>query len=81
MLAPAYILQNQDATRGITALPIPRAGIFTINYALVAHNRTARSPVHNWLWEQITCTIREVRSHQPHKMRQRVTAGSADLNK
>ena len=81
MLAPAYILQNEDATRGITALPIPRAGVFNINYALVAHNRTARSPMHNWLWEQITCTIRELHIHQPHKMRQRVTAGSSGLSK
>ena len=81
MLAPAYILQNEDATRGITALPIPRAGVFNINYALVAHNRTARSPMHNWLWEQITCTIRELRIDRPHKMRQRVTAGSSGLSK
>ena len=78
MPAPAYILQNEDATRGITALPVPRSDDYTINYALVAHNRTANSALHNWLWEQITCTIAELRTPQPRKMRQRFAAGSAD---
>ena len=78
MIAPAYILQTEDATPGITALPAPLAGAFNIDYALVAHNRTANSPLHNWLWEQITCTIRDLRTQPAHKMRQRVTAGSTD---
>ncbi|MEH6636821.1 MAG: LysR family transcriptional regulator [Halioglobus sp.] len=80
MPAPAYILQNEDATRGITALPVPQSGDFSINYALVAHKRTANSPLHNWLWEQITCTIADLRTPHPRKMRQRVAAGSIDQN-
>ena len=80
MLAPVYILQNEEATRGITALPTPMDSAVNINYALVAHNRTAKSPLHNWLWQEITCTIAELRTQQPSKMRQRITAGSADSN-
>ena len=81
MPAPAYILQNEDATRGITALPVPQGQDYSINYALVAHNRTANSALHNWLWEQITCTIAELRTPQPRKMRRRVAAGSVDSHK
>ena len=81
MIAPAYILQTEDATPGITALPAPQAGAFNIHYALVAHNRTANSPLHNWLWEQITCTIEDLRTQPAQKIRQRVTAGSTDSNR
>jgi len=80
MPAPSYILQNEDVTRGITALPVPREGDYSLNYALVAHNRTANSPMHNWLWEQITCTIADLRTPQLRKIRHRVAAGSNDLN-
>jgi len=80
MPAPAYILQNEDATRGITALPVPREGDYSLNYALVAHNRTANSPMHNWLWEQITCTIADLRTPQLRKIRHRIAAGRNDLN-
>ena len=80
MPAPSYILQNADVTRGITALPVPREGDYSLNYALVAHNRTANSPMHNWLWEQITCTIADLRTPQLRKIRHRVAAGSNDLN-
>ena len=81
MPAPAYILQNEDATQGITALPVPRAEDYSLNYALVAHQRTARSALHNWLWQQITCTIRELRTTQPRKLRQRMAAGSNTAGK
>jgi len=79
MPAPAYLLQQADATIGITGVPLPRDANVSINYALVAHKRTANSPLHNWLWEQITGTIRELRTPLERKLRQRVTAGSADL--
>lgn len=46
--------------------------VVNINYALLAHNRTDKSPLHNnWLWQQITCTIGELRSQQARKIRQR----------
>ena len=78
MPAPAYILQNEGATRGICALPPVASGLPTTNYALVAHKRTAHSPLHNWLWNEITCTIRDLRTPLSRKIRQRVAAGSAD---
>jgi len=79
MPAPAYLLQQEDATAGITGLPVPRGGDLSVNYAMVTHKRTSNSPMHNWLWDQITCTIRELRTPLQRKMRQRITAGSADL--
>lgn len=78
MLSPAYLLQNEGATRGITALSIPDSNDYSINYALVSHIRTANSALHNWLWDQITCTIRGLRTPLPRKMRQRVAAQSTD---
>ncbi len=72
-------LTREDTTAGITGLPVPRESDLSINYALVAHQRTSNSPVHNWLWDQITCTIRELHTPLQRKMRQRITAGSADL--
>ena len=78
MPAPVYILQNEDATRGITALPFPLNEDYTLDYALVAHERTAHSPLHSWLWQEITCTIRDLRTPLPRKLRQRFAAGSND---
>lgn len=80
MPAPAYILQNEEATAGITGLPTPGDTNLSINYALVAHKRTANSPLHNWLWEEITCTIRELRTPLERKIRQRITAGRTNEN-
>jgi DNA-binding transcriptional LysR family regulator len=78
MPAPAFLLQQEDATAGIIGLPLPAAADFSVNYALVAHQRTCNSPLHNWLWEQITCNIRELRTPVQRKLRQRITAGSAN---
>lgn len=78
MPAPAYIMQNVDATRDITALPLPQAADYSLQYALVAHRRTAHSPLHNWLWEEMRSTIRDLRTPMARKLRQRVP-GSADI--
>lgn len=78
MPGPAFLLQNQSVSQGITARPIPDMGDTSVNYVLVAHQRTENSPLHNWLWEQITCTIRELRPTQPRKLRQRVAAGAEE---
>ncbi len=75
MPAPAYVLQNTHATEGITGLPVPGDSSGAIEYALVAHQRTAHSPLHNWLWEEIRCTIRELRTPQQRKVRKRISAG------
>ncbi len=77
MLGPAFLTQNESISHGITALPVPRIGDSMVNYVLAAHQRTENSPLHNWLWEEITCTIRELRPTQPRKLRQRVAAGAA----
>tara|TARA_R110000823_G_scaffold130015_14_gene257987 strand:- start:8500 stop:9480 length:981 start_codon:yes stop_codon:yes gene_type:complete len=71
---PAYVLQNNAAMAGITGLPVPMESQVGLSYALVAHKRTINSPLHNWLWEEITCTIRELRTSQQYKLRQRIPA-------
>lgn len=76
MPGPAFLLQNESVAQGITAQPFPGAEDISVDYVLVSHHRTANSPMHSWLWEQITCTIRELRPTQPRKLRQRVAAGS-----
>ena len=78
MPAPAYVMRNAEATRGVTALPPPKGGNLSLDYALVAHRRTLNSPLHNWLWQEITCTIRDLRPTLPHKQRRRVAASSND---
>lgn len=50
---PAYILRNRIATQGIVALPNPESIDYRIRYMLVGHQRTAHSPLHQWLWQQI----------------------------
>lgn len=78
MPGPAFLLQNESISRGISARSLPGLGETSMDYVLVAHQRTENSPLHNWLWEQITCTIRELRPTQPRKLRQRVAAGAAE---
>jgi DNA-binding transcriptional LysR family regulator len=78
MPAPAYLLQQEGATTGISGLPMPRESDLNVHYALVAHKRTSNSPLHNWLWEQITSTIRVMRTPLQRKVRQRVTAGTTN---
>lgn len=75
MPGPAYVLQSEGATAGITALPVPDGDEYQLDYVMVAHQRTAHSPVHAWLWEEITCTIRQLRTPQLRKLRQRMIAG------
>jgi hypothetical protein len=78
MPAPAYLLQQSSTCSGITGRSMPVEGTLRVDYALVAHKRTANPPLHNWLWDQITCTIAELRTPLQRKTRQRMTAGSAD---
>lgn len=75
--APAYLLQQDGATVGITGLSMPLETQLDIHYALVTHKRTASSSLHNWLREQITCTIRKLRTPLERKVRQRIPAVSA----
>ncbi|NQX90327.1 MAG: LysR family transcriptional regulator [Halioglobus sp.] len=62
MPAPAYLLEQGRASAGLTGVTMPAGGEINIEYALVAHNRTANSPLHNWVWNQITTTVDELRA-------------------
>ncbi|MFV8816235.1 LysR family transcriptional regulator [Haliea sp. E17] len=74
MFGPSYLTQNEKLSQGITALPLPTDEQYSVEYSLVAHQRTENSPLHNWLWEQISDTIRDLRPAPPRKLRQRVPA-------
>ena len=64
---PAYLVRNEQATRGIAALPVPEGASYELQYRLVAHERTAHSALHNWLWEQILDTLRGLRVRTIHR--------------
>ena len=64
---PAYITRNEQATSGIVALPLPGDEQTELDYRLVAHSRTERSAVHNWLWGQILDTLRDMRMRSVHR--------------
>ena len=64
---PAYITRNERATYGITALPLPGEEQDELDYRLVAHTRTERSAMHNWLWDQILDTLRDMRLRSVHR--------------
>ena len=78
MPGPAYILQNGRVSQGITGFSLPSDEDYNVDYVFVSHHRTDNSPLHNWLWQEITCTIRDLRPEQPRKLRQRLAAGSVD---
>ena len=64
---PAYLTRNEQATRDIIALPVPEGAQYDLEYRLVAHARTAHSPLHSWLWEQILDTLRDMRVRTVHR--------------
>jgi DNA-binding transcriptional LysR family regulator len=61
MPGPAYMLRNRLATEGIVSLPLPEASDYSLRYMLVAHQRTANSPVHQWFLALLLETIAELR--------------------
>ena len=61
MPAPPFLLGNPTAAFDIQVLTMPSELDYNINYMLVRHNRTAKSPVHNWLWQQISEVLDELR--------------------
>ena len=64
---PAYLTRNEQATRDIIALPVPEGAQYDLEYRLVGHARTEHSPLHNWLWEQILDTLRDMRVRTVHR--------------
>lgn len=62
MPAPAYLLEQGRASAGITGCMMPQGGELDLDYVLVAHERTVNSPLHNWLWRQITSVVADMRA-------------------
>ena len=77
---PAYVLQNSHTTNGIVALRTPPGSDYTLKYMLVAHRRTGHSPMHQWLWDQVLDTIREMAAENPVTQHVRYPAILRPLN-
>ena len=67
LLCPAYLARNDGATRDVVALSLPPEHATIIDYALVAHERTQRSALHQWLWSEIVDTVRNMRMRTVHR--------------
>jgi DNA-binding transcriptional LysR family regulator len=67
LFCPAYLARSDGATRDIVALPMPAEYAQTVEYTLVAHQRTQQSPVHQWLWDQIIDTVKTLRVRTVHR--------------
>jgi DNA-binding transcriptional LysR family regulator len=67
LLCPAYLARNDGATRDVVALSLPPDHATIIDYALVAHERTQRSALHQWLWSEIIDTVRNMRMRTVHR--------------
>lgn len=60
MPAPPFVLNNATAGYKIQALSFPSEIDYQLEYMLVRHKRTARSAVHNWLWQQLLEVFEEL---------------------
>ncbi|MDB4281875.1 LysR family transcriptional regulator [Paraglaciecola sp.] len=67
LICPAYLSRDDGATRDVVALPLPHGQSKSVDYSLVAHERTARSPIHQWLWNEIIDTVRNMRVRTVHR--------------
>jgi DNA-binding transcriptional LysR family regulator len=67
LLCPAYLARNDGATRDVVALSLPPEHATIIDYSLVAHERTQRSALHQWLWSEIIDTVRNMRMRTVHR--------------
>ena len=67
LICPAYLARDDGATRDVVALPLPQGQSQSVEYSLVAHERTARSPIHQWLWNEIIDTVRNMRVRTVHR--------------
>jgi DNA-binding transcriptional LysR family regulator len=67
LICPAYLARDDGATRDVVALPLPQGQSQSVEYSLVAHERTARSPIHQWLWNEIIDTVRSMRVRTVHR--------------
>jgi DNA-binding transcriptional LysR family regulator len=67
LVCPAYLARNEGATRDVIALPLPPHEAQSVDYTLVAHERTAQSAIHQWLWNEIVDTVRNMRVRTVHR--------------
>ena len=67
LVCPAYMARNDGATRDLVTLPIPEHLGRTIEYSLVAHQRTERSPIHQWFWNEVIDAVRALRVRTVHR--------------
>lgn len=67
LVCPAHLARNEGATRDVVALPLPPDEAQSVEYALVAHERIARSPIHQWLWNEIIDVVRNMRVRTVHR--------------
>ena len=67
LICPAYLARNEGATRDVVALPLPTEDAQSVDYTLVAHERTRRSAIHQWLWNEILDTVRNMRIRTVHR--------------
>jgi DNA-binding transcriptional LysR family regulator len=65
MPGPPFVLRNPTVGYKIQALPFPAEVTYKVEYMLVRHRRTEKSPIHNWLWEQILDVVTELRGSMP----------------
>jgi len=57
MPGPPHVVNNPTVGYKIQALDFPERFEYRLEYVLVRHRRTEKSPVHNWLWEQMVDII------------------------
>jgi hypothetical protein len=51
----------------MVALTLPVEMTFSVQYSLIAHRRTERSPIHQWLWQEIIDTVQSMRFRTVHR--------------
>ena len=61
MPGPPFVLRNPTVGYKIQSLPFPTEVSYQVEYMLVRHRRTEKSPLHNWLWHQILDVSRDLR--------------------
>ena len=67
LVCPAYMSRNDGATRDLVTLPLPAQYRRTIDYSLVTHDRTSRSPMHQWFWNEVIDAVRALRVRTVHR--------------
>ncbi len=62
MPGPPFILRNPTVGYKIQAFEFPQEVTAEIEYMLVRHRRTEKSPLHNWLWLEILDIVSQLQN-------------------